>query len=81
MARCSHNVVSPLQKRANDTGPNALGSAGDNDSLVWTFDYAPFIGLFFSVRIVRTGKQYLIRIDFIVIPFCYAVWFFLSQSW
>lgn len=38
MARCSDNIVSPLQKRANDTGPNALGSAGDNDSLVQIFD-------------------------------------------
>ena len=38
MARRSDYVVSPLQKRANDTGANALGSAGDNNSLVWTFD-------------------------------------------
>jgi hypothetical protein len=50
MARCSDNVISPLQKRANDTGPNALGSAGDNDSLVQIFDfYAPFVRLFFGI--------------------------------
>jgi hypothetical protein len=50
MARCSDNVISPLQKRANDTGPNTLGSAGDNDSLVQIFDfYAPFVRLFFGI--------------------------------
>ena len=38
MARCSDNVVSPLQKRANDTGANALGSTGDDDSLLRAFD-------------------------------------------
>jgi hypothetical protein len=38
MARRSDNVVTPLQKRANDTGPDALGSAGDNNSLVRTCD-------------------------------------------
>lgn len=48
MARRSDNVVSPLQKRANDTGPNALGSAGDNNSLVRTFD-STLLSLAFSV--------------------------------
>jgi hypothetical protein len=48
MARCSDNVVSALQKRANDTGPNALGSAGNNNSLVRTFD-SMLLSLAFSV--------------------------------
>jgi hypothetical protein len=47
MARRSDNVVSPLQKRANDTGSNALGSAGNNNSLVRTFD-STLLSLAFS---------------------------------
>lgn len=50
MARCSHNVVSPLQKSANNTGPNALRSASDNDSLMWTFD-ATLLSSGFSFRL------------------------------
>jgi hypothetical protein len=47
MARGSDNVVSPLQKRANDTGTDALGSAGDNDSLVCNCD-STLLSLAFS---------------------------------
>jgi hypothetical protein len=46
MARRSDNVVSPLQKSANDTGSNALGSAGNNNSLA--FD-SMLLSLAFSV--------------------------------
>ena len=64
MARRSDNVVPPSQKRANDTGPNALGSAGDNDSLVRTFDFTLLSSDFF---------RDLIRI-------CFFVTFFLLFS-
>ena len=62
MARRSDNVVSPLQKRANNTSPNALGSAGDNDSLVWTFDstllssgFSFRLGLFVQANSISFG--------------------------